>query len=176
MTTDEQPTVVVAEDEQGLADLYAKWVAEEYVAETAYGGHEAVAQIDESVDVVLLDRRMPKLHGDDVLYELRNQGLDCQVAMVTAVKPDFDLIEMPFDSYIVKPVSKADLHNAVSNLIDRRTYSEKAQELITLITKRNLIETEKDDYQLDESDAYDELCERIEELRATVDTPAEFPD
>jgi CheY-like chemotaxis protein len=34
---------------------------------------------------------------------------DGQVAMVTAVEPDFDIIEMGFDDYLQKPVSADDL-------------------------------------------------------------------
>lgn len=33
--------------------------------------------------------------------------------MVTAVKPDFDIIDMGFDNYLVKPVSKDNLYTTV---------------------------------------------------------------
>jgi len=59
--------------------------------------------IDETVDVVLLDRMMPGMSGQEVLAAIRERGLDCRVAMVTAVDADFDVIEMGFDEYLGKP-------------------------------------------------------------------------
>jgi CheY-like chemotaxis protein len=39
---------------------------------TAYGGHEALEELSDDVDVILLDRRMPGLSGDEVLEEVRD--------------------------------------------------------------------------------------------------------
>lgn len=58
MPKDTRPTVLIVEDEQALADLYADRLGEAYVVETAYDGREALEQLDEGIDVVLLDRRM----------------------------------------------------------------------------------------------------------------------
>ncbi|MFB6198048.1 MAG: response regulator transcription factor, partial [Halobacteriaceae archaeon] len=76
-------------------------------------GQSALAQLDESIDIALLDRRMPNLTGDEVLAQVRDRDLDVQVAMVTAVDPDFDVIKMGFDDYVVKPVTKSDLFDLV---------------------------------------------------------------
>ena len=89
MTDDELPLVLVVEDEPDLADLYATWLKIDYSVRTAYGGEEAVEQLDDEIDVVLLDRRMPGLSGDEVLTKIRERGIDCYVSMVTAVEPDF---------------------------------------------------------------------------------------
>ena len=40
---------------------------------------------------------MPQLSGDEVLASIRDRGLDYRVAMVTAIPPDFDTLEVPFD-------------------------------------------------------------------------------
>jgi CheY-like chemotaxis protein len=41
--------------------------AEEYEVRTATGGPEALDLVDEEVDVALLDRRMPRMSGDELL-------------------------------------------------------------------------------------------------------------
>lgn len=53
--------------------------------------------IDEDVDVVLHDCRMPDRSGGQTLERIREQGYDCRVAMVTAVDLDFDIVEMDFE-------------------------------------------------------------------------------
>ncbi len=168
MTTD-QPLVLVVEDEPDLADLYATWLKDEYRVRVAYGGREALDALDDEISVVLLDRRMPDLSGDEVLVALRERDIECRVAMVTAVEPDFDIIEMGFDDYLVKPVSKDALKSTVSNLLLRTEYDEGVQDLFSLASKKALLESEKGPSSLEESDEYQELTERLEELRDEMD-------
>lgn len=113
--TDSEPltgTVLIVEDEQPLADLYAAWLTETYSIRTAYDGEQALDQLDEQVAVVLLDRRMPQLSGDDVLERIRERNYDCHVAMVSGVHPDFDIIEMGFDDYLTTASHTADRYRA----------------------------------------------------------------
>jgi predicted DNA binding protein/CheY-like chemotaxis protein len=126
------PVVLIVDDERDLADTYARWLESEYDVRTAYGGHEAIEQLDESVDVVLLDRRMPRITGDEVLEHLREQGYDCRVSMLTAVEPDSDLTELRFDEYLVKPVTRADLVDVVNELLLRGSLTEDTQEYLAL--------------------------------------------
>ncbi|MUV56572.1 HalX domain-containing protein [Halogeometricum sp. CBA1124] len=165
----DQPLVLIVEDEPDLADLYATWLRENCTVRVAYGGHEALDELDEDVDVVLLDRRMPDLSGDEALAEIRNRGFDCRVAMVTAVEPDFDIVAMGFDDYLVKPVSKEALEETVDNLLRRNTYNDGVQELFSLASKKALLESEKEATALEENDEYQELDTRLTELREDLD-------
>ncbi len=67
-------TVLVVDDEQGLADLYANWLEDRYTVHTSYNGTDALETLSQEIDVVLLDRRMPDMSGDEVLTEIRNRG------------------------------------------------------------------------------------------------------
>jgi|AntRauMinimDraft_4_1070384.scaffolds.fasta_scaffold00959_2 DNA-binding response OmpR family regulator len=163
-------TVLVVEDERELADLFADWLSDAYDVRTAYTADEAVDQLDESVDVVLLDRRLPERSGDDVLEEIHASGLECQVAMVTAVDPDFDMLELGIDAYVVKPVDRGDLEDLVSRLLARSLYSEEVQEYFALASKRATLETTKPPEELDDDDRYQELCAAIEEKRVALDS------
>lgn len=51
-------SVLVVEDERNLADFYAEWLRKADRMKTAYHGEEALELLDETIDVVLLDRRM----------------------------------------------------------------------------------------------------------------------
>ena len=163
------PMVLVVEDEPDLADLYATWLRDEYRVRVAYGGREALEELDEEVDVVLLDRRMPDLSGDEALEAIRERDVGCRVAMVTAVEPDFDIVAMGFDDYLVKPVSRDSLKETVENLLRRNTYDDGIQELFALASKKALLESEKDAATLEEHEEYQELTERVRNLRAQLD-------
>lgn len=96
--------------------MYAVQVAEEYDVEIAYDGEEALEVVDDSFDVVFLDRDMPGLSGGSVLDAIRNRGYDCGVVMLTGIEPDEDIVDMGYDEYILKPVVKEDLTGAVERL------------------------------------------------------------
>jgi DNA-binding response OmpR family regulator len=170
--SEQPPLVLVVEDEPDLADLYAAWLGDEYRVRTAYGGHEALDELDEAddeVDAILLDRRMPGLSGDEVLTAVRDRGIDCRVAMVTAVEPDFDILEMGFDDYLVKPVTSDTLRETVEGLLRRSEYDTEVQELFSLTSKKAMLESEKSASDLADNEEYQRLTERIEELRDRAD-------
>jgi DNA-binding response OmpR family regulator len=162
-------TVLVVEDERELADLFSDWLSETYDVRTAYSADGALAELDDDVDVVLLDRRLPERSGDDVLKEIRDGGYGCQVAMVTAVDPDFDVLELGIDDYVVKPVDRDDLEDLVSRLLARSLYSEEVQEYFSLASKRATLETTMQPEELADNDRYRELRVAIDEKRAALD-------
>ncbi|WP_247728276.1 HalX domain-containing protein [Halovivax limisalsi] len=167
--SDEEYSVLVVDDEARLADLFAAWIQTERAVETAYDGETALEKMTDAVEVVLLDRRMPGLSGDEVLEEIRETGYDCRVVMVTALDPDFDIIEMGFDDYLVKPVSKDELLEMIDSVTDRSDYESDIQEYYSLVSKKALLESEKAERELENNDEYLDLVDRVEELRAQVD-------
>ncbi|WP_280536293.1 HalX domain-containing protein [Halopenitus sp. POP-27] len=167
--SEEPPLVLVVEDEPDLADLYAAWLGDEYRIRTAYGGREALDALDEDIDVILLDRRMPGLSGDEVLETVRDRGIDCRVAMVTAVEPDFDIVAMGFDDYLVKPVTKDALRETVDELYERSQYDAGVQEFFSLASKKALLESEKSQAALEESTEYQQLATDLDALKENLD-------
>ena len=167
-------TILVVDDEPEVADAYALRLRMEYDdVLTAYGGQEAIDAVDGDVDLILLDRRMPEVSGDDVLDAVRDRGLDCRVIMVTAVTPDFDLIEMPFDDYLCKPVDKEDLFDAIEQQLQATEYDDRMSEFFSISSKISVLEVEKTDAQLQDSEEYQELKRRRDELQAEMDETVE---
>jgi DNA-binding response OmpR family regulator len=159
------PVVLIVEDEPDVADTYRLWLETEYDVRMAADGDEGLDLLDDSVDVVLLDRMMPGLSGDEVLSQIREQSLDCRVAMVTAVDPDFDILEMGFDAYLSKPVKSEQLRRTVENLLERSEYDALLQEYYALVEKQATLESTKSRAELDHSDEYGQLRDDIDELR-----------
>jgi len=179
-TGDAPPSVLIVEDEQHLADLYTDYLADSYDVRTAYSGEEGIELLSEELDIVLLDRRMPVISGNEVLAEIEERSLPCRVAMVTAVNPDFDIIEMGVDDYLVKPVTREELTEVVERLQTIADYNEQLQALTTRKLKRNVFKVEKTRAELEHSERYqqlqaeiDEISERVDELAADLDVEEE---
>ncbi len=170
MTVDYTATILVVDDERDIADLYTTWLEMEHDVRTAYGGEEALELVDGDVDLVFLDRQMPDYSGDDVLERIRDRGLDCRVVMVTAVDPDFDIVDMGFDDYLTKPVMREDLSESVDAMAERDEYDETLQEYFALTSKKATLEAEKTPSELQNSDEYQEMVERVHELEDEADT------
>jgi DNA-binding response OmpR family regulator len=163
--SDEAATVLVVDDNRAIADTYAAFLREEYAVRTAYSGQEALTAVDASVDVVLLDRRMPDVSGDEVLAEIRSRALDPRVVMLTAVDPDFDILDMPFDAYVVKPVERADVVGVVDEMYERASYDDEFRRFLSLASKRAALEREKADAELADSEEYARVEDRLATLR-----------
>lgn len=145
--------ILVVDDQRGVADLYAAWLGVEFDVAVAYDGEAALEAIDESIDVVLLDRRMPGLSGDEVLATLAERDLDPYVAFVTGVEPDIDILDAPVDDYRHKPVSKADLEAVIRDARICASSGEDVRRHNALRNKRDALEDvlpARDDRQTDQ--------------------------
>jgi DNA-binding response OmpR family regulator len=171
--TEDQRTVLLVDDEVNITELFGAWLEDSYDVRTANGGEEALEKLDESVDVVLLDRRMPGLSGDEVLDVIREQGFDCRVAMVTAVEPDFDVIEMGFDDYLTKPINREDLEEVIESLLSRKDYDDRMQEYFALASKKATLEAAKPSSELEANEEYQSLSEEVESLESDLDETLE---
>ncbi len=169
MVADDVPLVVVADDEPRIVDLYADQLDPIALVRKAYGGDEAIAQIDESVDVVLLDRRMPDRPGDDVLEAVEAEGYDPMVVMVTAVEPDFDIVNLPFDDYLVKPVKGEELRETVHRVMEREAYRETARKYFALASKQATLASHKHAKELEANQDFARLQRQLEEAKDQAD-------
>lgn len=158
-------TVLVVEDDADLAALYAEWLADDYDVRAAHSEREALSVLaDAEVDVALLDRRMGSVSGDEVLEEVRRRGHDCRVAMVTAVDPDFDVVDMPFDDYLTKPVEREALRETVAVLTALTEYSGLQLELSSKRVRWSVLRGEKRPGELTDSERFQRLEAEIEAL------------
>ena len=169
---------LVVDDEKEVADAYALRLQGHCEVEAVYTGRAALSAVAEStVDVVLLDRHMPDMSGDEVLAELDERAFEGRVVMVTAVDPGFDVLEMPFDDYLCKPVQKEDLVAAIDQQLTANRYDDRLTEYLEVTSKIALLEAEKPASELDANDQVVELRERADSLRAEMDDAlGEFDD
>ncbi|MXR41558.1 response regulator [Halobaculum sp. WSA2] len=161
----DRPTVLIVDDEVETATLYAEHLRDRYTVETAHSGEEALEVITSMVDVVLLDRRMPGLSGDDVLQEIRERDLGCRIVMVTGIAPGLDILDLPFDDYLVKPLSGEEIRNAVSRMLVRNACDDRIRQIVAIASKMATLESKMTIAELEASDGYAALEAELSALR-----------
>lgn len=169
MKHDRLPTVLIVEDEEYLLTLYENWLSDSYTVLTASSGDEAVSAVGESVDVVLLDRKLPQISGDEVLERIRDRGLDCKVAMITSVDIGFDIIDMEFDTYVQKPIDEEELNEVVEQLLTRSMFDNRVQRYLQVATKLSELSANIPQEALAQNEEYQSLVSEQEELRAELE-------
>ncbi|KTR11749.1 response regulator transcription factor [Curtobacterium luteum] len=106
--------VLVVDDEVALADLVAKGlVRQDMAVDVAYRGDDADALLAvNDYDVVVLDRDVPGLHGDEVARRLAARGSLTRILMLTAATTLMDRVnglELGADDYLTKPFEYPEL-------------------------------------------------------------------
>lgn len=156
--------VLVVDDDPQIRSVFTDYL-EAFDVRTAESGSAAIEAMDHDVDVVLLDRRMPGMSGEELLTTLRENDYDQPIAMVTAVEPDFDVLGMGFDDYVVKPVFEEDLRNLVETMLLRREYDAVIREYFALVSKVTALKREKGPSALAGDERYEASQSRLEEIK-----------
>ncbi|HRN83216.1 MAG TPA: response regulator [Pseudolabrys sp.] len=118
--------ILIAEDEPEIAKILDAYLAREGFR--TVGAADGKIALDHHAalkpDLVLLDVKMPKLDGWEVLAELRRRG-DTPVIMITALDQDIDRLQglrLGADDYVVKPFNPVEVV-ARAKAVLRRTGS-----------------------------------------------------
>ena len=106
--------VLIVEDHRELAAAIATGLRREGMAvDIVFDGEAALVHTErESYEVVVLDRDLPKLHGDDVCRSLVAGGSAARILMLTAADAIEDRVEglsLGADDYLPKPFAFAEL-------------------------------------------------------------------
>jgi DNA-binding response OmpR family regulator len=116
--------ILIAEDERILADAVAEWLRREaFAVDIAYDGDAALERLGvNDYDVVVLDRDLPIVPGDDVCRAIVDSGLPTRVLMLTAsasVRERVAGLSLGADDYLTKPFAFVELSARVHALLRR---------------------------------------------------------
>lgn len=141
-------TILIVDDEQIIRDLFM-YAFDEYRIIAASSGEEALSILREPHDIrlVILDVRLPGIHGTEVLREIKTAIPDCKVVILTGygskdvavevLRLDADeFIEKPFDIEETRAILRRqmdELHKDSSGSCDGR--EERIRRAIRLINR-----------------------------------------
>jgi DNA-binding response OmpR family regulator len=130
--------VLVVEDARSLADVLVEGLRDQGMAvDVAYDGLAAAAKLDvNSYDVVVLDRDLPKVHGDAVCATLVGSGSAARILMLTAAAAVGDRVQglnLGADDYLGKPFAFEELVARV------RSLSRRARAAVPVIVRGDIV-------------------------------------
>ena len=113
--------ILVVEDELDLANAVARGLRREgFAVDLAGDGAAALEKAAvNDYDVILLDRDLPRVHGDDVCAQLRASGENARILMLTAaasIRERVDGLDLGADDYLGKPFDFEELKARVRAL------------------------------------------------------------
>lgn len=110
--------VLIVDDEEGIRESLKLILADHYELILADGGDQALDVLNHAKDVgvVLLDIKMRKVHGIDVLKNIKEKRPDVKVIMVTgykSVETASEAAKLGASGYIVKPFKSEEILSIV---------------------------------------------------------------
>jgi two-component system phosphate regulon response regulator PhoB len=133
-----QPSILIVEDETDLADLLAYHLEHEgYACRRVGDGERALAEAGRRPpDLVILDRMLPGLSGDEVARRLKRDDRTAAtpIIMLTAKATDEDELvgfALGADDYVRKPFSVKLLLARVAAVLRRPEARENAREVLS---------------------------------------------
>ena len=124
-------TILVVDDEPAMVGMVGALLGDDgHQIVTAYDGETALKRhAEEHPDLVILDRRLPRMSGDEVCRAIR-AGSDTPILMLTGEKGSEErarLLDLGADDYLEKPFSKKELSARVRALLRRAPSRARAQ-------------------------------------------------
>lgn len=105
---------MVVDDEETICEALAAWfVKDGYQVETAFSGFDALERIrDKAFDIYLLDIKMPKMNGIELLSRLKEKQPEATVIMITAhgsIQTAVEAMKLGAIDYLCKPFDPDEL-------------------------------------------------------------------
>ncbi len=116
--------ILIVDDDRSIRDVLQKKLTEKYEVETAVNGVRALKLLQKrTFDIALVDITMPEMDGIALLRELRRQGINTGVIMLSGVDKAKTIIEvyrLGIADFIQKPVNFDELHESINRLLQAR--------------------------------------------------------
>ncbi|HEX9828706.1 MAG TPA: sigma-54 dependent transcriptional regulator [Bacteroidota bacterium] len=118
-------SILAVDDEDTFLELITTLLTQEgYVVETANDGVTAINKLQaKGYDLVLLDMKMPRVDGMEVLKFIKDRYLDSQVIMLTGVadiKRAVECMQMGAYTYLTKPHPAEELLATIDRALERK--------------------------------------------------------
>lgn len=118
--------ILLIDDEKKICEFVKAYLDKEgYKTDIAYNGNDAINYLDNNqYDIVLLDRMLPDISGEEICNYIRNNCklINISIIMLSAKTEDDDRIEgfeLGCDDYICKPFNVKELILRIKSVLKR---------------------------------------------------------
>src|SRR5205814_9162177 len=98
--------ILVIDDQPEVCSLLKKVLEREgrYQVVTAFTGEDGLAALaKEPIDLMIVDKNLPRMHGGEVIVHARKKLPQLAVILITAFPEPFSLPPERLDGYLAKP-------------------------------------------------------------------------
>lgn len=171
-------TILVVEDEENVRNLYTTVLGEEgHKVFTASNGTEAIEKVEKEVfDLLILDLKMPDIHGIEILKRIKKKLEGVSVIIVTAypsLESSIEAIKLGIYDYIIKPFGTKQLKLVLKRAVEKIKLIREKERLLRKLEERNKRLEENVDTLEDMANAAvareKELEKKVKELKAEVE-------
>ncbi len=99
-----------------MREIYELYLQQTYNVQTAANGAIALGLITDEIDLVLSDRRMPEMSGDELYTRIQEHAIEVPFVMVSAVDAE-ESVPDGLDDYLTKPIARSDLTACINRHI-----------------------------------------------------------
>ncbi|HAW50395.1 TPA: hypothetical protein DCX16_05560 [bacterium] len=121
--------ILVADDDLNIRTALSEALSEEgyEVIAVGTGGEALKIALEKKLDLLILDIKMPDIHGIDVLKRLRAKGKTLPVIILTAfpaMEKDMEIQLGKISAFISKPFDLEEVKNTVRGIVVEETENE----------------------------------------------------
>ncbi len=126
--------ILVVDDENSLREMLSILLQRQgYQVEQATDGVAALSMAQEdSYDLIISDIQMPKMNGIELLRQLRSQGNNVTMMMITAFSSTEEAVEamkLGAYDYITKPFKNDEIRLVIKNALEREQLQQENRQL-----------------------------------------------
>jgi len=164
----DRQSVLLLEDERMVASILGDYCADLYDVEHVQTGEAAIDAYSDDVDLVIVDRKLEGLSGDEVAARIRAERERQLVLFVSGVEPGDDLAALDCDDYLHKPVDEDEMTTRLELLFNRAELDSTARTYLAMRSKQAAL-LDVHGQAAKRLDGYRDCTARIDELDLSVD-------
>ncbi len=140
----EKNRILIVDDDQSIGEFLSEMFADDgYVTTTVYNGASAMTRLEnEEYQLVLLDLRLPDMHGTEILQKLRIQYPDIDVIIITSyasIDTVVNALRLGAVDYLFKPFDDLEfVMRVVNRTFEQRRTREENKQLVRDLQQRTV--------------------------------------
>lgn len=119
-----KPKILICDDEEGIREALKLILEENYDLSFCSDGGKCLSTLKDGpkFNVVLLDIKMPKINGLEILKQIKSVNPQIKVIMVTgyrSVETAEEAVKAGANDYVLKPFTSKDVLGSVTRVLSR---------------------------------------------------------